>query len=370
MEKLKILYITNLPSPYVVDYLNELGKICELTAVFECSKSTERDKSWQNFKFDNFEGHILRGIRCGVDKAISPGVIKYLKKKKYDGIIIANMCTPTGIIATTYMKTRGIPFIMESEGGMAKDGKGIKEKIKKFVLSGAELYFSTGHVGDEYFIKYGAPKDKIVRFPFTTLYNDEILKAPVEAKEKKAVKTELGCKSDFMILTVGQFIHRKGMDILMKACRDLPFSCDIFFIGGNPTEEYIEIQDECGLDNLHFIPFANKETIKKYYKAADVFVLATREDTWGLVIPEAMSMGVPVISTDACVAALCLIEDNENGFVIPSENIALLRDRLIELWSNKDLRDHIKIKNLEKMQGYSLETMAQRQIEEIAKIKR
>ena len=366
---MKILYITNLPSPYVVDYLNELGKLCQLTAVFECSKSTERDESWQDYKFNHFEGHILNGIRCGVDQAISLGVIKYLRKNVYDGIIIANMCTPTGILATTYMKMRGIPFILESEGGMAKDGKGIKEKIKKIVLSGAALYFSTGYVGDEYFVAYGAPRDRIARFPFTTLYNDEILKETVRTEERKALKTELGCKSDFLILTIGRFIHCKGMDILMKACRDLPFLCDIYFVGGEPTEEYKQLQNEYELNNLHFISFANKETIKNYYKAADVFVLATRGDTWGLVVPEAMSVGVPVISTDACVAALCLVKDGENGFVIPSEDSDALRRRLIELHADQALRQHMSRKNIEKMQGYSLETMAQRQIEEIGKFK-
>lgn len=365
---MRILYITNLPSPYVVDYLNELGKLCQLTAVFECSKSTERDKSWQDYKFNHFEGHILNGIRCGVDKAISPGIIKYLRKNVYDGIIVANMCTPTGILATTYMKMRGIPFVLESEGGMAKDGKGIKERIKKFVLSGASLYFSTGYVGDEYFVAYGAPQDRIAHFPFTTLYNDEILKQPLHEKEREAIKNELGCKSDFIILTIGQFIYRKGMDIIMKACKDLSFPCNVYFVGGEPTEEYKRLQNEYGLNNLHFIPFADKETIKKYYKAADVFVLATREDTWGLVIPEAMSSGVPVISTDACVAALCLVKNGENGFVIPSEDSDALKARLSELQSDPALRQYMMKNNLEKMQGYSLETMAQRQIEEIGRL--
>lgn len=45
---MKVLYITNIPSPYKVDYYNELGKYCELTALFEAETSTERSEEWKN----------------------------------------------------------------------------------------------------------------------------------------------------------------------------------------------------------------------------------------------------------------------------------------------------------------------------------
>ena len=46
---MNILYITNIPSPYVVDFLNELGKRAIVHAVFERSSSSERDPSWKQF---------------------------------------------------------------------------------------------------------------------------------------------------------------------------------------------------------------------------------------------------------------------------------------------------------------------------------
>lgn len=45
---MKVLYITNIPSPYKVDFYNELGKYCELTALFETDASTERSEEWKN----------------------------------------------------------------------------------------------------------------------------------------------------------------------------------------------------------------------------------------------------------------------------------------------------------------------------------
>lgn len=57
--------------------------------------------------------------------------------------------------------------------------------------------------------------------------------------------------------------------------------------------------------------------------AADIFVHPTREDIWGLVVNEAMAKGLPVITTDRCVAGLELIKNESVGRIVPVENIDL-----------------------------------------------
>ena len=61
--QLKVLFITNVPSPYRVEFFNELGKYLNLTVIFEKSTSDERDSSWNNYAFENFEGIVLKGIK-------------------------------------------------------------------------------------------------------------------------------------------------------------------------------------------------------------------------------------------------------------------------------------------------------------------
>lgn len=95
---MKVLFLTNLPSPYMVNFLNELGKICNLTVLFERGESSERNGRWDCYKFDSFDGIILKGIPMSPDSALAIGVLKWLKNK-YDYIIIANPMTPTGILA-------------------------------------------------------------------------------------------------------------------------------------------------------------------------------------------------------------------------------------------------------------------------------
>ena len=81
-------------------------------------------------------------------------------------------------------------------------------------------------------------------------------------------------------------------------------------------KEYINYISEHQLTNVFFFDFMNKELLFKYYQISDLFVLPTREDIWGLVINEAMANGLPIITTDKCVAGKELI--NDNGYIISS----------------------------------------------------
>lgn len=349
--------MVNVPAPYMVNYFNELGKYCDLTVIFEKATSTERDKSWNEYNFKSFKGIILNGIPTAVDMAFCPQIIKYLKKNEYDFIISSTMATPTGIVAIEYMKLRGIPYYLESEGGFAKDGKGLKERFKKQVMSGATGYFSTTPVGDDYFLAYGADKKKIYKYPFTSIYKEDILREPVSQCEKAHLREKLGIQEDRMIVTVGQFIHRKGFDVLIKSASNLDKKIGVYIIGGNPTDEYISLRTKLGADNVHFEGFKNKQKLSEYYKAADLFVLPTREDIWGLVINEAMAHGLPIITTNRCIAGIELV-DFENGSIISPDSDKELTDSINRIIFDDNKLYMMGEKSLERIRWYTFENMA------------
>lgn len=354
---MKILYMVNVPAPYMVNYFNELGKYCELTVIFEKATSTERDRSWSEYNFINFKGIILKGLSTAVDMAFCPQIVTYLKKGVYDFIISSTMATPTGILAIEYMKLRGIPYYLESEGGFAKDGKGLKEKIKKIVMSRATGYFSTTPIGDNYFITYGADRNKIYKYPFTSLYKEDILLEPVDDSKKTCIRKELGIIEEKMIISVGQFIHRKGFDVLINSAGKLDKNIGIYIIGGEPSTEYMELKNKCNASNIHFVGFKNKQQLSEYYKAADLFVLPTREDIWGLVINEAMAYGLPVITTNRCIAGIELI-NFENGDIISIDSEKELTDSINRIIYDKNKLRKMGERSLEKIQWYTFENMA------------
>ena len=247
---------------------------------------------------------------------------------------------------------------MESEGGFAKDGKGFKEKLKKHLMTGAEWYFSTSPIGDDYFLKYGADSDKFVKYPFTSLYEKDIRKDIVSDEEKEEIREELKVTEKKVIVVVGRFIYVKGFDVLLEALKSVDKSIGVYFVGGIPTDEYIKKVEECHLSSVHFIGFKSKEELKKYYDCADLFVLPTREDIWGLVINEAMARGLPVITTERCIAGVELVKNDENGYIVPVDDAVSLSEKIVAVFENEERRKSFGRKAIEKIQWYTFESMA------------
>lgn len=114
------------------------------------------------------------------------------------------------------------------------------------------------------------------------------------------------------------------------------------------------------------IDYKPKETIFKYYRASDIFILPTREDVWGLVVNEAMACGLPVISTDMCLGATELIESKINGEIVPVDN----EEELIKAmqWGLFCDRKKIGVNNIKKIQEYTYENVVDKHINAINEI--
>lgn len=110
-----------------------------------------------------------------------------------------------------------------------------------------------------------------------------------------------------------------------------------------------------------------KEDLFRYYCASDIFVLPTREDVWGLVVNEAMAVGLPVITTDNCNAGLELIENEINGYIVPVESDKELGQKILYLLSDSSLCGSMSINNLKKIENFTIEKVAQSHIEVINK---
>ena len=131
----------------------------------------------------------------------------------------------------------------------------------------------------------------------------------------------------------------------------------IYIVGGEATENYLTLRQELGLENVHFCGFRPKEQLTEFYRAADVFCLPTREDIWGLVVNEAMACGLPVVTTEQCVAGMELVENGINGYLVPIDDAQTLSDRLNRvLVSDMEAMGRA---SLRKIQGYTIENMVQ-----------
>lgn len=353
----QVLFLTNFPSPYRVHFFDELGKKMDVTVLYSdrVEDITHRNASWFEEGSGGFHPVQLTRTMAIGEENLCLDVCKWLKKK-YDAIIIGGYSSPTAILAMLYLRLHRIPFYMEVDGGLIRQERKIKYLVKKALVCLANRWFSTGAYTTKYLVHYGAKEDRVHHYPFSSLYGENIRETLVSPEEKFSIRRELGIEEKHMVLAIGQFIHRKGFDVLLKAAAKLPKDVGIYIVGGEATEEYITMRRELGLSNVHFLGFQKKEALARFYEGADLFVLPTREDIWGLVINEAMAYGLPVITTDRCVAGLELVEDGVNGYIVPVEDVDALAEKIQAVLSG-DLCAMGQA-SLEKIRPYTLENMA------------
>lgn len=142
-------------------------------------------------------------------------------------------------------------------------------------------------------------------------------------------------QSPFIIGFLGSLnTHNKGLDILLNACANLPFEFSIR-IGGNGKhlEYYKDLAKELGLESkCNFREEILSQNIPDFYKNLSVFVLPSRYETFGIVLVEAMSSGVPVIASK-CGGPLDIV-NYISGILVDTDNKEQLAKALINIHSN------------------------------------
>lgn len=161
-----------------------------------------------------------------------------------------------------------------------------------------------------------------------------------------------------MILFVGRIQPLKGIDTLIKALAILKMrepaiaqNVCVAIIGGDPNpdselertefERLNSLRAELGLDDLvTFLGAKDQDTLVYYYSAAEIVVMPSHYESFGMVALEAMACGVPVIASD--VGGLSFsIEDGFNGYLVPGRNPQALAEKIILILKHRVLRDQL-----------------------------
>lgn len=374
-RKYSILYVVNIPAPYRVDFFNALGEYVDLTVAFEGKNATDRDDKWVGRNIDSFRAVFLKGVRTRSEAFFCPGIIRLLLKK-WDLIVLGGYSTPTLALAIECLRILKKQFVIEIDGAINTKEDRIKALIKRHLIQAPEYWLCTGNIPKEYLVKYGANPDKCFIYPFSSVHNNEILYFDVDNplnysqkrnERRKIARQKLGISdTEYIILAVGQIIHRKGYDVLLKAMVSVKEKCKIIIIGGKPTVELKNLISSLKLSNIQFVDFLPKNELGVYFESADLFVHPCREDIWGLVINEALAKGLPVISTNRCIAAIELIDDRIGMIVESNDSEELSRaiKIMMHYTAEKDMSFYAK----EKAKGYTIETMVERHLKLLDKI--
>jgi glycosyltransferase involved in cell wall biosynthesis len=158
----------------------------------------------------------------------------------------------------------------------------------------------------------------------------------VDLSDFRKVKKE---DDKFRIIYCGGIKVSKGIHYLLKAFNELNLeNSELWLIGaGYPNKDLDKVIESMGINfnNVHFKGAYPQNQLYKLFSQGSIFCFPSLSDGFGLVVPQAMACGLPVIVTEN-TGAKDIVNDN-TGFIVPIKNIKALKEKIFNLYSDKDL---------------------------------
>lgn len=162
------------------------------------------------------------------------------------------------------------------------------------------------------------------------------------------------------ILFCGQLRHYKGLSTLLEAAAQLP-EAQVRIVGSGPEEARLKAQvAELQLgERVTFVGAVSDEQMAAEYAAADLFVLpsSNRAEAFGIVLLEAMTSGLPCVTTEVGTGTSYVVQDEVTGFVVPPNEPAALAGRLGQLLADPDLRARLAAAGRARAADFTVATM-------------
>ena len=169
-------------------------------------------------------------------------------------------------------------------------------------------------------------------------------------------------RSSKRVITIGRYSYEKGYDLLLKVWSIVEkklsdWQLDIFAMG-DPTP-YVKMMDDLSIDKKRCHLNSSVVDVEDEYMKSSILVQPSRTEGFGLVIVEAMSCGLPVVSFDCENGPRSVITNGEDGFLIPPFDVEMFANSLMRLMSDDDLRKSMGEKGKQNSQRYDIDIVGQ-----------
>lgn len=356
MNKRVAIFTTHLIQ-YQIPLFKKLAKIIDLHVFFGSKQglSSYHDKDfnkqikWNIPLIKGYKYSILKNSnKISLDSFFfNSSGIKQAIKMNFDKVIIL------GWNNIFYLKTffwclyYSSEIIIRSENNLYKKQTLFKKILKEIILriffKMINAFISIGSLNEEFYKHYGVKKNKIFRAPYSV--DDNFFKKN-KVRNKQIWKKNNNIRNQAKVfLFVGKLIKRKRVLDLIKVAQSKKLNSNAHFliIGDGPLKKkLLQKINNLKLNNISILGFKNQNQLKFYYSLTDVLILPSEYETWGLVINEAMSAGVPCIVSDACGAAKDMIIKYKTGFKYKNGNINQLIKLINLIINNKDILFDLK----------------------------
>ncbi|MCM1567448.1 MAG: glycosyltransferase family 4 protein [Dehalobacter sp.] len=182
-------------------------------------------------------------------------------------------------------------------------------------------------------------------------------------------KSDYSFSNKYKLLFVGRYgdkNQQKGLDILINALSLITkeLNVELRVIGPGKPDLYYPLIDRLNLrEHIKFLGIKRGDSLIHEYLDSDLFVLPSRRESFGIVLAEAMSLGLPVVSTN--VGAIPeVVKNNETGLLVPANDPVTFANAVVHLLIYPNIREEMGKKGISWVyERYTMNTMADKVIE-------
>lgn len=353
----KLAYFVTHPIPYQAPLLRKIANKDSIDfKTFFISDHTVRPyfdtdfnqtTKWDTSLLEGYDYVILKKIfktnRLGFFIPFVYGISKALREENWDAVWIHGYNHFSLIIALFLAPLYKIPVFFRAESTLlATKSNFIKDIFIRLLIKLSSGLLYIGNSNKDYYLKYGATESQLFFTPYAV--DNEIYRFTNQEKEEiseRLIKEINIDEEAIIILFVGKLIDRKNPLLLLEAfyevIRQQPQNKFVLlYVGTGPVLEQLENKiKHYNLDSIvKIVGFKNERELRDYYAIADLLVIPSKEETFGLVVNEAMSAGTAIIASNVVGSSRDLVI-NGNGFIFESENLESLTSVLKKALSNK-----------------------------------
>lgn len=366
---MKVLIFASHPIQYQIPIYQKLTKKLDLKVIYllKQTKKGQADAGFGvEFEWDipllegydyeylnNYSEHPSSSSYNGI--VIDKDEFHDLISKELPDIVMINGWFPKGLKQIiNYCYQHKIKTICRGDSTLLMPNNFIKKALKEIyirtILKKITAFLYVGNESKKYYLHFGVKEERL--FPAFHCINTPFF----EQKFKTVERVKFSINS-INIGFAGKFIDIKNPLLLIDAVSKtkLKNNITIQFIGDGPLKEAITILAKKLNVNINFNGFLNQsEIVSKGYSKIDFLLLPSKSETWGLVINEVMTGGIPVIVSDTVGCNSDLIEEGKTGFVFKNDDVSDLTNKIELMIDLLNSDTNIKQNVLTKIDKYSL----------------